>query len=72
MLDPFPATPTGPITCLPLWPERVLLPGPGPEEGLATVPTHILPNKLASVFRSHKKKTRKKNKHSRKSRRANR
>jgi len=65
MLDPFP-NPGEALTCLPLWNDPLLL--PAPEEIEEALPT---PNKLASIFRAIKKKTRKKNKHSRKSRRAN-
>jgi hypothetical protein len=69
MLDTFPHTPNEPLVSLPLWVEPLLL--PAPEEVLDTEPTHITPNKLASVFRTDKKKTRKKNKQARKNRRKN-
>jgi hypothetical protein len=65
MLDPFPLQGSA-LTSLPLWNEPLLL--PAPEEVEWAEPT---PNRLANVFRAIKKKTRKKNKHSRKSRRAN-
>lgn len=70
MLGPFSAAPSGPLACLPLWRDPILL--PGPEEGLDTVPIPTTPNKLANVFRTIKKKNRKKNKHARHSRRTNR
>ncbi len=69
MLGPFAAEPGEALTFLPLWPERLLL--PGPEEMLENPEIPIRTGILASTFRSNKQKRRKKSKNARKSRRTN-
>lgn len=68
MLDPFPNR-SAELSLLSPWRNP---PPPGPEEGLDIGPIPITPNKPANIFRTIRKKSRKKNKHARKSRAKNR